>query len=125
MADLDATLAEVRACTVCAAHLPLGPRPIVQLGAGARLVIVGQAPSSRVHAGGVPWRDDSGDRLRDWLGLDAATFYDPHRVALLPMGLCYPGAGNGADLPPRPECAPLWHDRLLAFLPPNRLMLLV
>jgi uracil-DNA glycosylase len=121
----QALLAEIRGCTVCAGHLPHGPRPIVQFAPGARLVIVGQAPGSRVHASGVPWQDDSGDRLRDWTGLDKATFYDPARVALVPMGFCYPGAGDGADLPPRPECAPLWHDRVLAALPRRRLILLV
>ena len=124
-APLDELLAEVRGCTVCAAHLPLGPRPVVQLGAGARLVIIGQAPGSKVHESGVPWHDESGQRLREWLGIDAAAFYDPERVALMPMGFCYPGAAKGADLPPRPECAPLWHDRLLAELPERRLVLLV
>ena len=123
--NVEALLAEVRACQVCAAHLPHGPRPIVQLGASARLVIIGQAPGSKVHASGVPWQDDSGNRLREWTGLDSKTFYDPARVALLPIGFCYPGAGDGADLPPRPECAPLWHARLLAALPPSRLTLLV
>ena len=123
--SLDTLLAEVRGCTVCAAHLPLGPRPVVQLAATARLVIIGQAPGSKVHASGVPWQDDSGERLRAWIGLDAATFYDPTQVALLPMGFCYPGAAGGADLPPRPECAPLWHARLLAALPARRLTLLV
>ena len=123
--SMKALLAEVRACQVCAAHLPHGPRPVVQLGASARLVIIGQAPGSKVHASGVPWQDDSGDRLRDWTGLDAKTFYDPARVALVPMGFCYPGAGDNADLPPRPECAPLWHARLLAALAPSRLILLV
>jgi uracil-DNA glycosylase len=118
-------LAEVRACQVCAAHLPHRPRPIVQLGASARLVIIGQAPGSKVHESGVPWQDDSGDRLRDWTGLNTETFYDPARVALLPMGFCYPGPGDNADLPPRPECAPLWHARLLATLPSSRLVLLV
>ena len=118
-------LADVRSCTVCAAQLPLGPRPIIQLGRGARLVIIGQAPGSRVHAIGVPWQDDSGQRLREWLGITKATFYDPDQVALLPMGFCYPGAANGADFPPRPECAPLWHERLLAQLPSKRLTLLV
>ena len=122
---LNHLLADVRGCTVCAAHLPLGPRPIVQLGAAARLVIIGQAPGSKVHESGVPWRDDSGKRLRDWLGIEDAIFYDPDRVALMPMGFCYPGAANGADLPPRPECAPLWHDSLLAELPNRRLVLLI
>lgn len=123
--EIDAALIEVRSCMVCAPFLPHGPRPIVQLGVGPRLVIIGQAPGSRVHASGVPWQDDSGQRLRAWTGLDEATFYDPCRIALVPMGLCFPGVANGADLPPRPECAPLWHDRLLALLPARRLTLLV
>lgn len=92
---------------------------------GARLLIIGQAPGVRVHASGVPWDDASGDRLREWTGLDSATFYDAARVALMPMGFCYPGTGASGDLPPRPECAPLWHDRLLALLPADRLTLLV
>lgn len=122
---LDTLLAEVRACRVCAPHLALGPRPVLQAGSKARLLIVGQAPGRRVHATGVPFDDKSGDRLRAWLGLDRATFHDPGRVAILPMGFCYPGQEKGADLPPRPECAPLWHDRLLAFLPNVKLTLLV
>ena len=123
--DLAAPLAAVRACTVCAPHLPHGVRPVVQLGASARLVIVGQAPGSKVHASGIPWQDDSGDRLLGWLGIDRPTFDDPDQVAMIPMGFCYPGGGKAADLPPRPECAPLWHDRLLALLPQRRLTLLV
>ena len=123
--NVESLLTEVRACQVCAAYLPHRPQPVVQLAAQARLVIIGQAPGSKVHASGVPWQDDSGDRLREWTGLDVSTFYDPAHVALLPMGFCYPGAGDGADLPPRPECAPLWHARLLATLPSARLTLLV
>ncbi|MEY2882964.1 MAG: hypothetical protein RL490_688 [Pseudomonadota bacterium] len=123
MTDLPALLAAVRACRVC--PLPAGPRPIVQMALGARLLIIGQAPGTRVHASGIPWDDASGDRLREWTGLDSATFYDPARVALMPMGFCYPGTGASGDLPPRAECAPLWHDRLLALLPPERLTLLV
>ncbi len=123
---LDALLAEVRACRVCEAHLPLGPRPVLRAGADARLLIVGQAPGTRVHATGVPFDDASGDRLRDWLGLERHTFYDPDRVAILPMGFCYPGRDrNGGDLPPRPECAPLWHARLTALLERVELTLLV
>lgn len=118
-------LAAVRACRVCAADLPAGPRPIVQLAPAARLVVIGQAPGTRVHASGVPWDDASGERLRDWTGLAPAVFYDPARVALIPMGFCYPGTGPSGDLPPRRECAPLWHDRLLALLPADRLVLLV
>ena len=124
-AALKRTLAEIRRCSVCAAHLPQGPRPIVQAGAKARIVIIGQAPGSKVHESGVPWHDQSGDRLREWTGLDEKVFYDPARVALVPMGFCYPGAAKGADLPPRPECAPLWHDRLFARLPDIRLTILV
>jgi uracil-DNA glycosylase len=110
---------------VCAAHLDAGPRPIVQFGPASRIVIIGQAPGSRVHASGVPWNDDSGDRLRTWTGLTPAEFYDPANVALVPMGFCYPGKGKSGDLPPRPECAPLWHERILATLPDQRLTLLV
>ena len=123
-AALDALLMQIRACALCA-DLPLGPRPVVQAGAGARMLIIGQAPGTKVHASGVPWDDDSGMRLRAWTALDRATFYDPERVALMPMGFCYPGKGAAADLPPRAECAPLWHDRLLAALPAVRLTLLV
>jgi uracil-DNA glycosylase len=125
MRDLAALLEHVRACRVCEAALGFRPRPVVQAGAGARVLIIGQAPGSKVHASGCPWDDDSGDRLRGWLAMDRATFYDPESVALVPMGLCYPGKGNGGDLPPRPECAPLWHARLLAAMPDIRLTLLV
>ncbi len=118
-------LREIRHCTVCAKALPLGPRPIVQFSARSRLVIIGQAPGSRVHESGVPWRDDSGDRLRDWAGLSVEEFYDPDKVALMPMGFCYPGAGKSGDLPPRPECAPLWHERILRLLKELRLSLFV
>jgi uracil-DNA glycosylase len=125
-AVLDRLLAEVRACTVCAAHLPLGPRPVVRGRASARLLIISQAPGTRVHETGLSFNDRSGDRLRDWLALDRETFYDEARVAIMPMGLCYPGvAPGGGDLPPRPECAPLWHARLLARWPHVALTLLV
>lgn len=110
---LDTLLAEVRACRVCADHLPLGPRPILRVSPTARLLIVGQAPGTRVHHSGVPWNDPSGDRLRQWLEMDCAQFYDGTRIAILPTGLCYPGKGKSGDLPPRPECAPLWHPPLL------------
>ncbi|XJJ60477.1 uracil-DNA glycosylase family protein [Novosphingobium sp. BL-8H] len=123
--DLDALLPAIRACRVCADALPHGPHPVVQAGIGARILVIGQAPGSKVHASGIAWDDDSGDRLRDWTGLSPETFYDPHRVAHMPSGFCYPGKGNGGDLPPRPECAPLWHSRLRAALPEVRLTLLV
>lgn len=124
-ATLESLLAEIRRCKVCEAGLPHPPRPVLQAGPSARLVIIGQAPGSKAHDSGVPWRDQSGNRLRDWMGLDDATFYDPSLVALIPVGFCYPGAANGADLPPRSECAPLWHARLLSGLPKVRLTLLV
>lgn len=123
--ELDTLLERVRDCRLCETALGFAPRPIVQAGASARLLIVGQAPGSKVHASGFAWDDDSGDRLRGWLAMDRETFYDPGRVALVPMGLCYPGKGNGGDLPPRRECAPLWHPPLLANLPDIRLTLLV
>ncbi|MDJ0977144.1 MAG: uracil-DNA glycosylase family protein [Erythrobacter sp.] len=116
---------EIAGCTHCAAHLPLGPRPVVQFSERSRILIIGQAPGSRVHESGVPWDDDSGDRLRGWLGMDKPSFYDPDTVALVPMGFCYPGKARGGDAPPRPECAPLWHRRVLDTLPPDRLTLLV
>lgn len=117
-------LAEVRGCRLCT-DLPLGPRPVLRASATAKLLIVGQAPGTRVHASGIPWDDPSGDRLRAWLGLERATFYDATRVAIMPMGLCYPGRGYAGDLPPRPECAPRWHGRILAQLPALELILLV
>ena len=117
---------EVRACRRCAAHLPLGPRPVVRGSATSRLLIIGQAPGTKVHASGIPWDDRSGQRLRSWLGLSAETFYDEARVAIMPMGFCYPGRDpNGGDLPPRPECAPIWHDRLRSAFVGIRLTLLV
>jgi uracil-DNA glycosylase len=123
--SVAAFLAEARACRVCA-DLPRGPRPVLRLGQGARLLIVGQAPGIRVHETGIPWNDPSGDRLRRWLGLDRARFYDEGLVAIVPMGLCYPGTdARGGDRPPRPECAPLWQPRLSALLPELRLTLLI
>jgi len=118
-------LDEIRTCTVCAQALAAGPRPIVQFSDKSRLVIIGQAPGARVHESGVPWQDDSGRRLREWTGLTDCDFYNPAKVALMPMGFCYPGTGESGDLPPRPECAPLWHDRILNVLKDNRLTLLV
>lgn len=123
--DFDRLLAEIRACRACAGLLPHQPRPVVQASAAARILIVGQAPGSKVHASGIPWDDDSGERLRDWTGLSREDFYDPAKVALVPMGFCYPGKASGGDLPPRKECAPLWHARLLAEMPNVRLTLLV
>ena len=113
---LDLLLCEVRACTLCAAHLPLGPRPVLQLHPSARILIAGQAPGRKVHESGVPFDDASGDRLRTWLGVSRETFYDAKQIAILPMGFCYPGTGNSGDLPPRPECATAWRSNLLSHL---------
>jgi uracil-DNA glycosylase len=124
-ADLAQLAAEIRACRVCA-DLPLGPRPVFRASPTARLLIVGQAPGTKVHETGIPWNDPSGDRLRNWLALDRDAFYDESRIAIVPMGLCYPGRlPNGGDAPPRRECAPLWQEPLLAQMPNIRLTLLV
>lgn len=126
MNTLDSLLAEVRACRACADALPLGPRPVLQISATARVLIAGQAPGTKVHASAIPFADASGARLREWMGVSADEFYDASRVAMLPMAFCYPGRLQaGGDAPPRPECAPLWRERLLAFTPAVRLTLLV
>jgi len=120
---LDALVGEIRACRVC--PLPHEPRPVVRVSSTARILIAGQAPGRRVHESGLPFDDPSGDRLRDWMGLDRIAFYDQASIAVAAMGFCYPGTVNGADLPPRRECAPLWRARLLALLPQVQLTLLV
>ena len=115
-----------RACTLCEPDLPLGPRPVLRGRPSARLLIISQAPGTQVHETGLSFNDRSGDRLRAWLALDRETFYDESRIAIAPMGFCYPGRdGKGGDLPPRRECAPLWHAQLLAFFPAVELTLLV
>ena len=122
---LETLLTAVRRCRACEAHLPLGPRPVLQAGKTARILVVGQAPGTRVHASGIPWDDPSGDRLRGWMGVDKDVFYDESHIAIIPMGYCYPGRGNGGDMPPRRECAALWLDQLLAKLPQVELTLLI
>ncbi len=122
---LEGLLADVRKCRVCEKHLPLGPRPVLRASETARILIVSQAPGIRVHATGTPWDDPSGERLRTWMGLDTDRFYDESQIAIIPMGYCYPGRGNGGDLPPRRECATLWLDHLLAKLPQTELTLLI
>ncbi len=128
---LDALLAEIRACRVCRDRpdgppLPHDPRPVLRASVSARICICGQAPGTRVHESGVPFTDPSGDRLRDWMGVDEATFYDASRIAIVPMGFCFPGLdAKGGDLPPRRECAPAWRARVFAGLPNLRLLLLV
>lgn len=114
----------MRACAICT-DLPLGPRPIFQLDPAARILIAGQAPGRITHHKGVPFDDPSGDRLRDWLGLDRATFYNDPRIGILPMGLCFPGTGQAGDLPPRPECAPAWRAQVLDALPNLSLTLVI
>ena len=122
--SLDAVLNQVRRCTLCA-ELPLGPRPILQASQSARILVVGQAPGRRAHERGLPFDDPSGDRLRDWLGVDRTTFYDETQFAMLPMGFCFPGSGRSGDLPPRPECAATWRDHLLERLPNIALTLVI
>lgn len=124
-AAFDRLLRQVRSCTICAHHLALGPRPVLQAHPDARILIASQAPGRKVHASGVPFEDPSGDRLREWLGMSRDTFYDPRRVAILPMGFCFPGTGPSGDLPPRPECAPAWRETLLAGLRQLELTLVI
>ncbi|MEX0960388.1 MAG: uracil-DNA glycosylase family protein [Burkholderiales bacterium] len=121
----ESVLRQARACRLCEQHLPFGPKPILRALPSARLLIVGQAPGRRVHETGVPWNDPSGDRLREWMQLDRAVFYDESRIAIIPTAFCYPGTGPGGDLPPRPECAPLWHPRLVPRLVELQIALLV
>lgn len=125
MTGHEALAREIAGCRACAAYLPHGVRPVASFSPTARLLIIGQAPGSKVHQTGIPWDDKSGDRLREWTGLTRETMYDPTRVALVPMGFCYPGKASGGDKPPRRECAPLWHDRVLDVLPKDRFTLLV
>ena len=115
--ELDVLLSRIRRCHICEDYLPLGPRPVLRAQKSARLLIVGQAPGTKVHASGTPWDDPSGDRLRHWLGIDKDKFYDQSKIAIVPVGFCYPGRlPKGGDRPPRPECAPLWHPPLMRLL---------
>ncbi len=125
MTGLDVLLPEILACQICAPHLPLGPRPVLQVHPEASILIAGQAPGRRVHASGIPFQDPSGVRLREWMGVDEEVFYDPRRVAILPMGFCFPGSGRSGDNPPRPECAPVWRESVLEHLVGVRLTLVV
>ncbi|TPE45289.1 uracil-DNA glycosylase family protein [Pontibacter mangrovi] len=125
MKQLESLLQQVRACRICEDSLPLGPRPVLAAASTAKLLVVGQAPGTKVHASGIPWDDQSGKRLRQWLRLEPEVFYDASQVAIIPMGFCYPGKGKSGDLPPRPECARHWHQQLLALLPDIQLTLLI
>ena len=115
---------EANNCTICQAFLPHGCRPVFAVHPKAKILIIGQAPGRKVHETGIPWDDASGKRLRNWLGVDDATFYDPKIFSILPMGFCYPGTGKSGDLPPRPECAPQWHEPLINLMPEIKLALL-
>jgi uracil-DNA glycosylase len=125
MEDYLALQERILSCRLCEQWLPLGPRPVFRFHPEARLLLVGQAPGTAVHKSGIPWDDPSGVRLRSWLGLAPAVFYDEKKLAIVPMGFCYPGKGKGGDLPPRPECALAWHQPILDMLPNISLILLV
>lgn len=122
---LDELLKEIRACQHCAENLPLGPRPILAASTQSKILIVGQAPGTKVHRSGIAWDDASGERLRDWMGITNEDFYDTRKIAIVPMGFCYPGKGKSGDLPPRPECAELWHEKVLRQLNSVQLKILV
>jgi uracil-DNA glycosylase len=118
-------LTEIRQCTACEPHLSHGANPVIQAHPNARLLIIGQAPGIKVHESSIPWNDASGERLREWLGMDSDTFYHEQKVAIVPMGFCYPGKGKSGDLPPRKECAALWHQKVLQSLPNIQMTLLI
>jgi len=122
---LENLLAQIKGCTHCADSLPNKPKPVLAAHKQSKILIIGQAPGKRVHESGIPWDDPSGERLREWLGVDANTFYDKTKFAIMPMGFCYPGTGKSGDLPPRPECAPLWHNPMLELLNNVGLTLLI
>ena len=122
---LDRLLSEVRSCTVCEKYLPLGANPILRAKRVARILVIGQAPGIKVHESGIPWNDASGKRLRQWMNISNEQFYDETKIAIIPMGFCYPGKGKSGDLPPRKECAELWHQKLLKSLPNIKLTLLI
>ncbi|MCW5519877.1 uracil-DNA glycosylase family protein [Aureitalea sp. L0-47] len=118
-------LTEIRSCTICSEHLPLGPRPVIEASENSKIIIVGQAPGTKVHESGVPWDDQSGKKLREWLNVSSQLFYDVERFGIVPMGFCYPGKGKTGDLPPRKECAEAWHDKIFKSFSKVELILLV
>lgn len=122
---MKSLLKQVRSCQLCKEHLPFDPKPVVQASANSRIILIGQAPGSRVQKSGIPWDDPSGDLLRQWMQLDKEVFYDDRLIALMPMGFCYPGKGKSGDLPPRPECAPQWHRQLSEKMPDSQLTVLI
>ena len=125
VSDFNSLVRSIRSCTICQEQLPHGVRPVLQVSRTAKILIAGQAPGHRVHESGVPFDDPSGDRLRQWLGVDKATFYDEDKIAIVPMGFCYPGTGKSGDLPPRKECAAAWHAQLLPQMPQVELTVVI
>ena len=125
MRTMTELLKDVRNCTLCAEHLPLEPKPILQIARQAPILLAGQAPGRKAHESGIPFDDASGQRLRQWLGMSGEAFYDPTKVAILPMGFCFPGTGKSGDLAPRPECAPAWRQQLLSGLDNLQLTLVI
>ncbi len=122
---MEKLLQSIRKCEICKEHLPLGPRPIISAHPKSKIALIGQAPGTKVHASGIPWDDPSGKQLRNWMGISDEDFYNPQKIALIPMGFCYPGKGKSGDLPPRPECAPQWHNELLGHIPNLKLTILI
>lgn len=118
-------LNEIKSCTICAKQLPHGVNPVLQASPNSRITVIGQAPGRVVHESGIPWDDKSGERLREWMGIDTSIFYDADSIALIPMGFCYPGSGKSGDLPPRKECAPAWHQPLTTNMQQTKLILLI
>lgn len=125
MDSFSSLVNEAQSCRLCEMYLPLGPRPVFSIHPKSKLLIIGQAPGTKVHATGIPWNDPSGEELRRWLGVDPELFYNPEIFGIMPMGFCYPGRGKGGDMPPRPECAPTWHERMRAEMPEVQLTLLI
>lgn len=122
---MNKLLQEIRNCNICDQHLEFGVNPIISASTGSKIVIIGQAPGRLVHSTNIPWNDKSGETLRNWLAVDKTTFYNKKLIALMPMGFCYPGSGKSGDLRPRPECAPMWHAKLLAKMTGAELIILV
>ena len=125
MSTLQTLVNEISACQICSGELPLKPRPVLQVDQRARILVAAQAPGRKVHETGIPFNNPSGDRLRDWMGIPPATFYDPSKIAIVPMGFCYPGSGKTGDRPPRPECAAAWRVELLGKLPDLQFTLVI
>lgn len=122
---MDKLLAQIRKCTVCQDHLADGVNPVIAASKSSKIIIIGQAPGRAVHNTSIPWNDKSGDTLRKWLDIDKATFYNPDEIAIMAMSFCFPGKGKNGDLPPRRECADLWHQQLLSAMPDVKLTLLI